>query len=458
MAITVVLSILALIIKPRCRFPFKKTKFVPGGTNAQSKSFLGKRGMNSEIFIARKLIFSRDREKSISRSILDVAVFGISLGLAVMIVAVAVVTGFKNEISRKVVGFASHIQILNFDSNISYETQPISSEQEFLEELRGDPEIKNIQVFATKAGIIKTKSDIQGVVLKGVGPDYNWDFLENYLQEGSIPHIPDSAPTNNVLISKYIASLLKLKLGEDFLMYFIQDPPRMRRFTVAGIFETSLEEFDKIYVFGDIRHIQRLNDWSPQQISGFEVNIADFSELEEETYRVMSSVGFGFEEDGSRLKVVNIRDKYPQIFDWLNLQDMNVLIILILMLVVAGFNMVSGLLILILDRTNMIGILKALGSPNVSIRKIFLYQSGFLILKGLFWGNVIGIGICLVQKYFGIIELDQSSYYLTTVPINLNTLHILALNLGTAAIILVMLIIPSMLISRISPASAIRFE
>ncbi len=458
MAITVVLSILALIIKPRCRFPFKKTKFVPGGTNAQSKSFLGKRGMNSEIFIARKLIFSRDREKSISRSILDVAVFGISLGLAVMIVAVAVVTGFKNEISRKVVGFASHIQILNFDSNISYETQPISSEQEFLEELRGDPEIKNIQVFATKAGIIKTKSDIQGVVLKGVGPDYNWDFLENYLQEGSIPVIPDSAPTNNVLISKYIASLLKLKLDEDFLMYFIQDPPRMRRFTVAGIFETSLEEFDKIYVFGDIRHIQRLNDWSPQQISGFEVNIADFSELEEETYRVMNSVGFGFEEDGSRLKVVNIRDKYPQIFDWLNLQDMNVLIILILMLVVAGFNMVSGLLILILDRTNMIGILKALGSPNVSIRKIFLYQSGFLILKGLFWGNVIGIGICLVQKYFGIIELDQSSYYLTTVPINLNTLHILALNLGTAAIILVMLIIPSMLISRISPARAIRFE
>jgi lipoprotein-releasing system permease protein len=414
--------------------------------------------MNSEIFIARKLIFSRDKGKSISRSILDIAIFGISLGLAVMIVAVAVVTGFKNEISRKVVGFASHIQILNFDSNISYETQPINSRQDFIRDLKSDPGIENIQVFATKAGIIKTKSDIQGVVLKGVGPDYSWNFLRDYMQEGSIPVITDSAQTNNVLISRYIASILKLELNDDFLMYFIQEPARMRRFTVSGIFETSLEEFDKIYVFGDIRHIQRLNDWDPEQISGFEINITDFSELEEQTYKVMNTVGFGFEEDGSRLKVINIHDKYPQIFDWLNLQDMNVLIILILMLIVAGFNMVSGLLILILDRTNMIGILKALGSPNVSIRKIFLYQSGFMILKGLIWGNLIGILICLVQQYFGIFQLDQSSYYLATVPINLNVLHILALNLGTALIIILMLIVPSMVISRISPARAIRFE
>jgi lipoprotein-releasing system permease protein len=414
--------------------------------------------VNTEIFIARKLIFGRDRGKSISRSILDVAIFGISLGLAVMIVAVAVVTGFKNEISRKVVGFAAHIQILNFDSNISYETQPINSHQEFLTDLRGDPDIRNVQVFATKAGIIKTRSDIQGVVLKGVGPDYDWDFLKDYLVEGSIPVITDSVMTNNVLISKYIASLLKLKLNDDFLMYFIQDPPRMRRFTVTGIYETSLEEFDRVFVFGDIRHIQRLNDWTGDQISGFEINLRDFNNLEEQTYRVMTSVGFGFEEDGSRLKVVNIRDKFPQIFDWLNLQDMNVLIILILMLVVAGFNMVSGLLILILDRTNMIGILKALGSPNVSIRKIFLYQSGFMILKGLLWGNLIGIGICMIQHYFGFMKLDQSSYYLTTVPINFSLLHILALNLGTAFIIILMLIVPSMVISRISPARAIRFE
>ncbi len=414
--------------------------------------------MNTEIFIARKLIVSKDNRKSISRSILNIAIFGISLGLAVMIVAMAVVTGFKNEISRKVVGFAAHIQILNFDSNISFETQPMSSEQEFLKDLREDPSVASVQVFATKAGIIKTKSDIQGVVLKGVGPGYDWGFLQDYLREGEILTLTDSFRSNKVLISRYIASLLKLNINDDFLMYFIQEPPRMRRFTVTGIFETSLEEFDKVFIFGDIRHIQKLNDWTEEQISGFEVNLADFADLEKQTYMVMNKVGFGFEEDGSRLKVINIHDKYPQIFDWLNLQDMNVLIILILILVVAGFNMVSGLLILILDRTNMIGILKALGSPNVSIRKIFMYQSGFLIIRGLFWGNIIGIGICLLQKFTGIMELDQSSYYLNTVPVNLNALHIIALNLGTALAIILMLIIPSMIISRISPAMAIRFE
>ncbi len=414
--------------------------------------------MNTEIFIARKLILSKDNRKSISRSILNIAIFGISLGLAVMIVAMAVVTGFKNEITRKVVGFAAHIQILNFDSNISYETQPINSQQEFLSELRENPSIASVQVFATKAGIIKTKSDIQGVVLKGVGPGYDWGFLQDYLREGEILSLSDSARSNKVLISRHIASLLKLSLNDDFLMYFIQDPPRWRRFTVAGIFETSLEEFDKVFIFGDIRHIQKLNDWSEEQVSGLEVNLTTFSELDRQTSQVINTVGFGFEEDGSRLKVINVHEKYPQIFDWLNLQDMNVLIILILMLVVAGFNMVSGLLILILDRTNMIGILKALGSPNVSIRKIFMYQSGFLILRGLFWGNIIGIGICLLQKYTGIMELDQSSYYLNTVPVNLNALHVIVLNLGTALAIIGMLIIPSMIISRISPARAIRFE
>jgi lipoprotein-releasing system permease protein len=415
--------------------------------------------MNLEFFIARKLIFDRDKQKRISRSILDVAIFGISLGLAVMIIAVAVVTGFKNEISRKLVGFAAHIQILNFDSNISYETQPISSNQQFLDVLRNDPSIRNVQKFATKAGIIKTREEeIQGVVLKGVGPEYDWSFLEPYIREGEIISVGDSSRSNDVLISGFISSLLKLELRDEFLMYFIQDPPRMRRFRVAGIYETSLEEFDKIFVFGDIRHIQRLNDWNADQISGFEVNITDFDELEDQTMNVMNYVGYGFEDEGTPLKVENIQDKYPQIFDWLNLQDVNVLIILILMLVVAGFNMVSGLLILILDRTNMIGILKALGSANVNIRKIFLYQSGFLIIKGLIWGNLIGIGLCLIQHHFGIIELDQSSYYLSVVPVNLNLLQILLLNIGTAVVILMMLIIPSMIISRISPVKAIRFE
>ena len=375
-----------------------------------------------------------------------------------MVVAVAVVTGFKNEITNKVVGFGSHIQILNFDSNLSYETQPIRKDQEFLSSLRSEPYISNVQVFATKAGIIKTRTDIQGVVLKGIGSDFNWDFFENYITEGEIFYVLDSVRTNKVIVSKYLANLLKLHVGDEFIMYFIQEPPRMRRFEVSGIYETSLEEFDKIFVLADISHIQRLNDWNDNQISGFEITVTDFNRLDELTYQVMNMVGFGFEKDGSRLKVVNIHDKYPQIFDWLNLQDVNVIIILLLMLVVAGFNMVSGLLILILDRTNMIGILKALGTVNLSIRKIFLYQSGFLIIKGLFWGNLIGLALCLLQKEFEILKLDQSSYYLTTVPINLNLFHILALNIGTCLVVMMILIIPSMIISRISPVKAIRFN
>lgn len=414
--------------------------------------------MNTEFFIARRLILDKETKKTISRSILSIAVFGVGLSLAVMIIAVSVVTGFKNEITNKVVGFGSHIQILNFDSNISYETQPIKKDQEFLSDLRSEPGILNVQVFATKAGIIKTQTDIQGVVLKGIGSDFNWDFFKKYITEGDIFYVRDSVRTNKVVISKYLANLLKLSVGDEFIMYFIQEPPRMRRFEVSGIYETSLEEFDKIYVLADISHIQRLNDWDHNQISGFEITIDNFNKLDELTYRTMNIVGFGFEDDRTRLKVVNIYDKYPQIFDWLNLQDMNVIVILILMIVVAGFNMVSGLLILILDRTTMIGILKALGTINLTIRRIFLYQSGFLIIKGLFWGNLIGLALCLVQEKFEIMKLDQSSYYLTTVPINLNLFHILALNIGTCLVVMMILIIPSMIISRISPVKAIRFN
>jgi lipoprotein-releasing system permease protein len=414
--------------------------------------------VNIEFFIARRLILDKETKKTISRSMLTIAVIGVALSLAVMIISVAIVTGFKYEITNKIVGFGSHIQILNFDSNESYETQPIKKDQEFLSKLRSEPYIINIQAFATKAGIIKSGTDIQGVVLKGIGSDFDWSFFKNYITEGNIFTVRDSVRTNMVLISRYIANLLKLNVGDEFIMYFIQDPPRMRRFEVSGIYETSLEEFDRTFVLADINHIQRLNDWNNNQISGFEITVNDYKNLEELTYQVMNIVGFGFEDDGSRLRVTNINEKYPQIFDWLNLQDMNVLIILILMIVVAGFNMVAGLLILILDRTNMIGILKALGTGNLSIRKIFLYQAGFLIIKGLFWGNLIGLSICLIQKYFGILKLDQTSYYLAAVPVNLSIYHLLALNIVTCIVILLILIIPSIVISRISPVKAIQFN
>lgn len=414
--------------------------------------------MNTELFIAKRLISGEKSSTRISRPIVFIAIIGISLGLAVMIIATAIVTGFKNEIRDKVIGFGAHIQILNYDSNTSFETKPVIKNQEFYPQMVNLPGIKHIQVFGTKAGIIKTETDIQGVVLKGVGSDFDWTFFKRNLTDGVAFRVTDTIKTNKVLISKYIAQLLKLKVGDSFSMYFVQEPPRIRKFTVSGLYETSLEEFDKIYVIADIGHIQKLNNWSDNEVSGFEILLDNFEDLEEMTWVVQQEVGFGFEEDGSRLKIRNIIRKYPQIFDWLNLQDMNVWIILILMLIVAGFNMVSGLMILILERTNMIGILKAVGTQNWSIRKVFLYQSAYLVAKGLFYGNIIGIGLCLLQHYFGIIKLDESSYYLSTVPINFNLLYILGLNLGTLLLTVLMLIIPSYLISRISPVKAIRFD
>lgn len=413
--------------------------------------------MNTELFVARRLILDKESNKSISRSIVGIAIFGIALGLAVMIIAVAIVTGFKKEIRNKVIGFGAHIQIVNYDSNISYETVPVNKNQDFYPSLDTLPGIKHIEVFATKAGIIKTANNIQGVVIKGIGSDFDWTFFKHNLVEGNIFKVKNDSLTRNVLISKKIASLLNLHVGDDFAMFFVQDPPRMRRFTVSGIYETSLEEFDKMYILADIAHIQKLNNWSPDQVSGFEITIDDFDQLDYETRVVKNLVGFKFDENGSKLKVVNITQKYPQIFDWLNLQDMNVVVILVLMLVVAGFNMVSGLLILILERTNMIGILKALGSNNISIRKIFLYQSAFLVARGLFWGNLIGIGLCLLQEHFKFIKLDQSSYYIAYAPINLNLMHIILLNAGSLVAITGMLLIPSLIIARLSPDKTIRF-
>lgn len=414
--------------------------------------------MNTELFIAKRLVSGQKGDNKISRPIIFIAILGIALGLTVMILATAIVTGFKNEIREKIIGFGAHIQILNYDNNTSYETVPVSTNQDFLSTLKTEPGIKNIQTFATKAGIIKTDEEIQGVVLKGIGSDFDWSFFKNNLEDGQIFSVNDSSKTNDVLISKYIADLLDLKTGDSFIMYFIQDPPRMRKFTISGIYNTNLEEFDKIFVLADIGHIKRLNDWSKDQVSGFEISIDDFDNLDFMTYRVMNVVGTDLNEEGARLSTVNIIQKYPQIFDWLNLQNTNVVIILALMLLVAGFNMVSSLLILILERTNMIGILKAVGTNNLNIRKIFLYQSAFLISKGMLWGNLIGIGLALLQQKTGLMKLDETSYYLSTVPINLNISHILILNAGTLIITILMLIIPSHLVAKISPVKAIRFD
>jgi len=414
--------------------------------------------VNTELFIARRIIGGGGDRKRFSRSIVGIATFGIALGLAVMIVAVAVVTGFKKEISNKVIGFGSHIQLVNMDSNTSYETEPVERELPLLDEVAALPEVRKIQMFAIKAGIIKTGDNIQGGVLKGVGPDYDWRFINENLVAGEPIVITDSVRTNRVLISESVASMLNLKVDDSFNMYFIQDPPRARSFVISGIYRTSLVEFDKLYVYADIKHVQRLNNWDADQVSGFEVMLNSIRDAEVATSRIRDIAALHITEDGSRIKVVPIQEKYSQIFDWLNLQDMNVIIIIILMLVVAGFNMISGLLILILERTNMIGILKGLGSVDASVRRIFLYQSGYLALKGLFWGNIIGLAICFLQYRFNLITLDPESYYLDTVPVNINLLHIVFLNIGTLLSTMIFLLVPSMIIAKVSPEKSIRFN
>jgi len=415
--------------------------------------------MNLPYFIAQKLIKGRRQGTSFSRPINVIAIVGISTGLAVMILAVAILTGFKQQIRDKIAGFGSHIQVINYDSNISFETVPISTKQEFLPRIKNFPGVKHLQVFATKAGIIKTDDAILGVVLKGIGSDFDWEYFKSCMVEGNSFIVNDSIRSNQVVISKKIADLLNLKTKDTISMHFIQDPPRMRRFIISGIYETSLEEFDKIYVFCDIGQIKRLNGWNDDQVSGFDIFIKDFDKLDEMSDEIRYDViGTKITENGVNIKVTNIRTKYPQIFDWLKFQDVNVLIIIILMLVVAGFNMISGLLILILEKTNMIGILKALGSEDKMIRKVFIYQAAYLIVKGLFWGNLVGIGIALLQLKTGLISLNASSYYIKTVPINLNLLHVLLLNACTMAVIILMLLIPSQLVSRITPVKAIRYD
>lgn len=414
--------------------------------------------MNLELFIARRLVSKRHSKNSFSRPIIAVAIGGIAIGLAVMILSVAIVTGFKKEISEKVIGFGAHLQIVNFDNNSSYETYPITENQDWVEDITELEGIESINKFIVKAGITKTDENLHGVVFKGIDKDYDWRFFTQYLQEGDTLVINDSAKTNNVVISQYIAKALQIELGDKFGAYFIQDPPRMRQFTVVGIYNTQLEDLDKLFVLVDIKHLRKLNNWEDDQITGFEIHVSDFSKLTKYEIAVNRLVGNNFSPDGSMLKVKSITEEYPGIFDWLSLLDINVWVILILMLVVSGFNMVSGLLVIILERVNMIGIMKSMGARNIQIEKVFIYFAGFLISRGLIIGNVIGIGLCLIQYYTGVISLDPESYYVSTVPVNINLMHILILNVGTLIATVFMMIMPSLIVSKIDPADAIRFD
>jgi lipoprotein-releasing system permease protein len=414
--------------------------------------------LNLELYIAKKITYKNKSDKQISRPIISIATLGIALGLSVMILAIAIVTGFKAGITEKLTGFGSHIQISNYDNNNSFETYAINQNLIPIERLSQIEGIKHIQTYATKPGIIKTKDEIQGVVLNGASLNHDWSFFEDKLVEGEIINMIPSKKSNQVLISEKLANLLHLNVGEKLIMYFVQQPIRQRAFTISGIYNSGMDEFDKLFVICDMRHIQKLNNWEDNQVSGIEITIDDFKKLAETKELIRNNITGIFSDDGSTFKVRSIKQKYPQIFNWLEMLDVNVWIILGLMILVAGFNMVSGLLIIILEKTNMIGILKALGTDNWSVRKIFIYQSSMIIGKGMLLGNIIGIGICLIQYHFQLISLDPVNYYLDTVPINLNGIHLLLLNIGTLIATVSMLLVPSYWITRITPSKAIKFD
>ncbi|MDO9153890.1 MAG: ABC transporter permease [Paludibacter sp.] len=413
--------------------------------------------MNIEYFIAKRIHFQQGK-KNVSRPAVRIAIIGIALGLAVMIIAVAVVVGFKQEIRNKTIGFGGHIQVTNFDNNNTYEAIPIHVDNALIQKISFIHNVKHVQPFATKPGIIKTETEFQGIVLKGINKDFDWNFFKSNLVEGHTLHLKKDSATNEVIISKYLANLLGLKLGDSFFTYFIQENVRARKFIISGIYSTNFIEYDKLFILTDMRHVQQLNSWDSEQYSGIEILINDFDKLEETGNAVYATTSNRFDKEGDALYTQTIKQINPQIFGWLDLLDMNVWVILLLMLSVAGFNMISGLLILILERTNMIGILKSVGATDWSVRKIFLYHSLFLIGKGMIWGNIIGLSLCAVQYFTGILPLDPEAYYVSFVPVVFNWTYIILLNAGTFTASVLMMIGPSYLITKISPAKIIRYE
>ena len=407
--------------------------------------------MNTSLFIAKRLYNAKENNNNYTRPIIRIAILAIALSVAVMIFSVFILSGFKSNISNKVFGFGGHINISKFSYNQSYENDPINFNSEMLTEIELMDFVDNVQTYATKAGVIKKNNEILGVVLKGVDQRYNWNFFNENLISGNVPLFNDSITENTILISKNISSKMKLNVGDEMIMYFMEKPVRVRKFIISGIYKTGLSEFDDITVIGDLKHIQKLNNWNLNQIGGYEISINNFKNIEIYTSLIDESIDYD-------LKALSINDKYPQIFDWLRLQDFNVLIILILMLIVGGVNMITSLLIIILEKSRLIGMLKAIGASDWNIRHIFIYNSLQIILGGLFWGNLIAVSLSLLQIRFNFLKLDEAIYFMDFVPINIELFSLFLINLGTIIICYLILVIPSAVIAKISPAKSIKFE
>lgn len=425
---------------------------------------------NLSLFIARRIAFSGG--KNFSRLIIRIAIVAVALSVAVMVSASALISGFKTEISKKIFEFWGHIHISDTSYSLSFEPTPIDKNQAFypwLDTIRGIPAeyldqmpaprqrphggIRHIQVFATKAGIIHTKTALEGVLLKGIDRDFDWNNLRPYLKEGRPIEFSDSSASRDIIISRQTADRLEIGVGDKFVMHFVKNGEQLRRlFQVCGIFKTGLEDYDRKFALCDIRQVQNLLGWDSTQVAGFEVWLDDLRDLNLYNRYIYDEV---LPND---LTAVSIRDKFPSIFDWLALQDYNEVVILALMLAVAIINMITALLVLVLERTNMIGILKALGASNRPIRRIFIYHASTITLLGMFWGNLLGLGFCFLQDKFHFIRLKEADYYLSYAPIKMNWLAVAGINAGTLLITVLFLLLPSLVVSKIAPVKAIQFK
>jgi lipoprotein-releasing system permease protein len=411
--------------------------------------------LNLEYFIARRLVTAKNHKSSISAPIIKIAIIAIAIGIIMMVIAVATGVGLQDKIREKVSAFNGHVIISNYDDNQSeVSVEPISIHQDFYPTFKNVQGIEHVQAVASKAGIIRTEDAFEGIVFKGVGKEYKWDVLEEYIVSGRKPNLKQNL-NNEVMLSEYLANRLQLKVGDKFNTFFMKEEgngmPNLRRFELVGIYSSGFQEFDATYLIGDIRHVQRINKWKPDQVGSFEVFIDDFSKIKEKGEEIYKAIP-------STLNSETIEMKYFNIFEWLKLFDFNILVIIVIMVIVATINMVVALLVLILERTQMVGMLKALGATNWSVRKIFLYNAAYLIVKGLLWGNAISIGLLLIQKYFGIIKLPPENYYVTVAPVTIDIPAILIINAGTIIVCVTLLLIPSYIITKISPVKALRFD
>ncbi|MFK7049434.1 MULTISPECIES: ABC transporter permease [Flavobacterium] len=415
--------------------------------------------MNLEFFIADRLIRTKERKSNISAPIIKIAIAAIAIGLIMMIISVATGVGLQNKIRQKVSAFNGHIIISNFDDNQSQVSlNPVSTNQDFYPNFNSVEGIKHIQAVASKAGIIRTEKTFEGIVFKGVGKEYDWNNVKEYLIKGKLPDVKNKL-NNQIIISEYLANRLFLDIGDRCNTFFMKEEgkmPNLRSFQIVGIYNSGFQEFDAVYVLGDIRHIQRMNKWKNTEVGAFEVFLKDFDQIETKGVEVYNNT-INKEDPTKALDTQTIAQKYYYIFEWLKLFDFNIAVILIIMIVVATINMIVALLVLILERTQMIGILKSIGANNWTIRKIFLYNAIHLIVKGLLWGNIIGIGLLFIQQKFKIVKLNPENYYVTTAPVDINWVAITFLNVGTVLICLLVMLIPSYVVTKISPVKAIKF-